>query len=108
MDGERENGSWHKVDMDTQTPGPGSSETAGSRVTTGQAAAEMNRNFSATSVAEAAGKVMDLKGLCKPETFGGEEKKWQEWRFRMDNLFQLIGIADATTWAATAGDMDLE
>ena len=93
-----DNGSWHPVgDMDAPgaeaTTGPSMADHAGSaaassRVTAQQATAEMHKAFgSARSIAEATGKIIDLKNLCKPEVFTGEEKKWHEWRFRMDNLF---------------------
>ena len=97
MDGNSsDNGSWHPIDAQTAEPtaGPGmadhagSAGTASSRVTAEQAHTEMHRAFgTATSIAETTGKIIDLKNLCKPEVFTGEEKKWHEWRFRMDNLF---------------------
>ena len=115
VDQSSDGGSWHHVEPPPPPAAadhPGVAEHTGgaaasSRVTPEQAAAEMSRLTSATSIAETTGRIIDLKTLCKPEMFTGEEKKWHEWRFRMDKLFQLIGITDAATFATTAADMDL-
>ena len=67
----------------------------------------MHRALYAEDFAERAAKIIDLKSVCKPPTCTGEDQLWPEWRFRMENLFKLIGIADFTKAVLTMDDRAL-
>ena len=45
-----------------------------------------------STFAETAGKILDLKGLLRPPSFTGLEKDWPEWKFRVDNVWMILGI----------------
>ena len=61
-----------------------------------------------SAFAETAGKILDLKGLLRPPTFTGLEKDWSEWKFRVDNVWTILGIDQLMKWCVTASDLDLD
>ena len=52
-----------------------------------------------SAFAETAGKILDLKGLLRPPTFTGLEKDWSEWKFRVDNVWTILGIVQVKHWS---------
>ena len=54
----------------------------------------MERTLHAEDFAERAAKIIDLKSVCKPSTFTGEDRAWTEWKYNMENSFMLIGVVD--------------
>jgi hypothetical protein len=94
-------GSWGHVGLE---PGDQPSDN----VPPAAATAEMHRAMTATDVASACSRVVDLKQLRAPPVFDGNEQHWQEWKYRMENLFVLTGVSKACTWALTAEKLEIE
>ncbi len=61
-----------------------------------------------STFAETAGKNLDLKGLLRPPSFTGLKKDWPEWKFRVDNVWMILGIDQLMKWCVTATDLDLD
>ena len=55
-------------------------------------ARHMERTLHAEDFAERAAKIIHLKSVCKPSTFTGADQAWPEWKYKMENLFMLIGV----------------
>ena len=50
---------------------------------------------SAQTFPEMATRMVDLRGLGRPPTFGGKESEWQEFRFKLESLGSLLGLERA-------------
>ena len=50
---------------------------------------------SAQAFSEMATRMVDLRGLGRPPTFGGKESEWQEFRFKLESLGSLLGLGQA-------------
>ena len=57
--------------------------------------------------AERASKIIDLKSVCKPSCFSRDEASWPELKYKMENLFGLIGIRDFVDAARVTEDRAL-
>ena len=44
--------------------------------------------------------------MAKPQSFDGTESTWLEWKFRMQNLFILLGLESFASEAETMGQLD--
>jgi hypothetical protein len=84
----------------------GGDEAASSRPEAGMRA--MHRALSVEDFAERASKIIDVKGVCKPSVFNGEDQLWPEWRYRMENLFKLIGTLEFVKASLTMEERALQ
>jgi hypothetical protein len=42
--------------------------------------------------ADLAARLLGFRGKAKAQTFAGKEGKWQEWKYKMQNLFMMLEI----------------
>ncbi len=49
-------------------------------------------------------RLVDLRGIAKPQIFSGLEKDWCEWKYRFDALLDLIGMGEVSRQAAAWPD----
>lgn len=96
--------------IDSGNIGSAAASSAGWMPVDAEAAAQRpeTRPVSTTDFAQTAGKVIDLKGLIKPEVFAGQEAQWQECRFKQDTVYRLVGLEEFAKWALEVGEAELE
>ena len=58
--------------------------------------------------AEIAGNIFDMKNLMKLPPFNGEDSKWREWKFRIENVLSMMSLDQLMKWAKKARLMDSE
>jgi hypothetical protein len=68
----------------------------------------MERDITVEQFAEKAGKIIDLKAVCKPSLFSGEDARWPEWRYKTENMMKLIGLSELAKDALKAEEHELE
>jgi hypothetical protein len=108
MDSNRDSSWEHVAAGGSPHDGMDSGGQPSGNVPVASANAEMHRAMSATDVASACSRIVDLKQLCAPPVFDSDEQHWQVWKYCMENLFVLTGISKACTWALTSEKMDVE
>ena len=58
--------------------------------------------------AEIAGKIFDMKNLMKLPPFDGEDGKWREWKFGIENVLSMMSLDRLMKWAEKTNSVDLE
>ena len=108
--------SWEHVGGDPAAQGPATAENVERelRRAFGRAAEEVGghrEDYRARvhgGYAEVAGKIFDMKNLMKLPPFNGEDSKWREWKFRIENVLSMMSLDQLMEWAEKATPIDLE
>ena len=49
-------------------------------------------------------RMVDLKSISRPPSFGGKEPEWAAWKFRFTHVLSLLGMGELLTRAEATAD----
>ena len=56
---------------------------------------------------ETAAKLIDLRGVAKPPTFGGAVEQWRDFKFKFLSTMSMLGLSDYMEYALTVPEENL-
>ena len=101
----------------TWTAGGGDDGSTSSNIPLAQVEREIRRGLQTEvedadifdlNFAQSASKIIDMKSLCKCPNFGGAPEQWAEWKFRMNNIWMLLGLDGLLKRASRGSELDLD